>query len=117
MNETLKMQISAFVDGELPDNESELLLRRLSQDAAMRQQVAEYLRIGRLIRRDQDVPGIDTLRGRIAAAIGDESLPASAEPDVVGSRFITPTSGIAVAATPAEIGTTMKRAMESESLV
>ena len=103
MNETLKMQISAFVDGELPDNESELLLRRLSQDAAMRQQVAEYLRIGRLIRRDQDVPGIDTLRGRIAAAIGDESLPAAAEPDVVGSRFITPTSGIAVAATVAVV--------------
>ena len=74
MNETLKMQISAFVDGELPDNESELLLRRLSQDAAMRQQVAEYLRIGRLIRRDQDVPGIDTLRGRIATPLAYRHL-------------------------------------------
>ena len=59
MNEALRMQISAFVDGELPDNESELLLRRLSQDAAMRQQVAAYLDIGRYMRQDRDVPGID----------------------------------------------------------
>ena len=41
MNEALKMQISAFIDGELPENEAELLLRRLNQDAAMRQQVAD----------------------------------------------------------------------------
>ena len=39
MNDALKIQISAFVDGELPENESELLLRRLSQDIALRQQV------------------------------------------------------------------------------
>ena len=45
---------SPFVDGELPDNESELLLRRLSQDAALRQQVAEYLEIGRLVARNAD---------------------------------------------------------------
>jgi len=37
MNEAIKMQLSAFVDGELPENESELLLRRLSQDAELRQ--------------------------------------------------------------------------------
>ena len=38
MNDAIKMQISAFVDGELPDNECELLLRRLSHDAELRQQ-------------------------------------------------------------------------------
>ena len=97
------MQISAFVDGELPDNESELLLRRLSQDASMRQQVAEYLAIGRLLRRDRDVPGVDQLRGRIAAALGDESLPEDEAQKVVGSSLMTPASGIAVAATVAVI--------------
>ena len=30
------MQVSAFVDGELPENEAELLVRRLSQDALLR---------------------------------------------------------------------------------
>lgn len=103
MNEALKMQISAFVDGELPDNESELLLRRLSQDAAMRQQVAEYLEIGRLLRRDQQVPGMDQLRGRISAALGDEALPEPGEKADVGSSLMTPASGIAVAATVAAV--------------
>jgi negative regulator of sigma E activity len=103
MNEALKMQISAFVDGELRDNESELLLRRLSQDAAMRQQVAEYLKIGRLLRQDQSVRGIDQLRHRIAAAIGDEALPEPEEKVVVGSSLMTPAGGIAVAATVAII--------------
>jgi len=99
----LKMQISAFVDGELPENESELLLRRLSQDAVMRQQVAEYLAIGRLIRRDQEVPGMDSLRGQIAAALGQETVEEEVEQQVAGSVLMTPASGIAVAATVAAI--------------
>jgi len=103
MNEGLEMQISAFVDGELPDNEAELLLRRLSQDAVMRQQVARYLEIGRLIRQDKDVPGVDKLRGRIAAALGDELVAEPEEQEAVGVRFMTPASGIAVAATVAAL--------------
>ena len=103
MNEALKMQISAFVDGELPDNESELLLRRLSQDASMRQQVAEYLEIGRLIRRDRAVAGVAQLRARISTAIGDETLPRSESAPAVGSSFISPASGVAIAATVAVV--------------
>ncbi len=97
------MQISAFVDGELPENESELLLRRLSQDAVMRQQVASYLEIGRLMRRDRDVPGMDSLRGRIAAALGDEVIVEEVEKPAMGSTLMTPASGIAVAATVAAV--------------
>ena len=103
MNEALKMQISAFVDGELPDNESELLLRRLSQDAEMRRQVAEYLQIGRLMRQDRDIPGMDRLRSRIAAAIGEESVASPVEEPAVGSKFMTPTTGIAIAASVAAV--------------
>ncbi len=103
MNEALKMQISAFVDGELPANEAELLLRRLSQDAHMRQQVAEYLEIGRLIRGETDVSGMDGLRGRIAAALGEEEAPVVEEEPVVGSSLMTPATGIAVAATVAAV--------------
>jgi negative regulator of sigma E activity len=103
MNEALRMQISAFVDGELPENESQLLLRRLSQDAGMRQQVAEYLRIGRLMRRDQEMPGMDGLRGRIAAELGQELVEIEVSQPAVGSALITPASGIAVAATVAAI--------------
>ena len=103
MNEALRMQISAFVDGELPDNESELLLRRLSQDAEMRRQVAEYLQIGRLIRQDREIPGMDQLRNRIAAAIGEESAAEPVKQTDVGSKFMTPTTGIAIAASVAAV--------------
>ena len=48
MNDGIRMQISAYVDGELPENEAELLLRRMSQDAELRQEVAEYLGSHRL---------------------------------------------------------------------
>jgi hypothetical protein len=103
MNDALRMQISAFIDGELPENESELLLRRLSQDAALRQQVARYLEIGRLVRRDRDVPGMDQLRGRIAVALGDQPPHEEDEQHVVGSALMTPTTGVAVAATVAAV--------------
>jgi anti-sigma factor RsiW len=103
MNDALRMQISAFIDGELPENESELLLRRLSQDAALRQQVSRYLEIGRLMRQDREIPGIDQLRGRIAAALGDEMEAQDDEQKVVGSALMTPTTGVAVAATVAAL--------------
>ncbi len=103
MNDALKMQISAFIDGELPANESELLLRRLSQDAALRQQVSRFLEIGRLMRQDREVPGMNQLRGRIAAALGEEPTQTDDEQDVVGSALMTPTTGVAVAATVAAV--------------
>lgn len=101
MNDALKTQISAFVDGELPENESELLLRRLSQDTTLRAQVAQYLAIGRLIRQDVEVPGMDGLRDRIAVALGDDAAPLQQEQSVVGSKYMTPVIGVAVAATVA----------------
>lgn len=95
------MQISAFVDGELPENEAELLMRRLNQDVAMRQQVAQYLAIGRCVRRDVDLPGMNALRGRIAAAMGEESFPAQHSQSTENPRFLKPTIGFAVAASVA----------------
>ena len=103
MNDALKMQISAFVDGELPETESELLLRRLSQDPVLRQQVSQYLEIGRLMRNDREIPGMDQLRGRIAVALGAEAVQPDAEQEVVGSKLMTPATGVAVAATVAAL--------------
>lgn len=101
MNDALKMQISAFIDGELPQNEAELLLRRLNQDLAMRQQVAEYLAIGRYMRRDPELPGMSELRGRIAKALGEELLPAVHDTAEPGSRYVRPAVGFALAASVA----------------
>ncbi len=101
MNDALRMQISAFVDGELPENENELLLRRLSQDAALRQQVAQYLQIGRLMRRDYEVPGMSELRDRIAVALGEEPTQHPVETESPKSRFTRPAVGVAIAASVA----------------
>ena len=104
VNEAIRMQLSAFVDGELPDNEAELLLRRLSQDAELRQHVAEYMAIGRAIRGDTQVAGVDGLRDRIAATI-DEAPPHDDAVNEVpaGERMIRPLVGFAIAATVAVV--------------
>jgi negative regulator of sigma E activity len=102
MNDAIKTQVSAFVDGELPANEAELLLRRMSQDRELRQQAAEYLALGRAIRGERTVAGMPRLRDRIAAAIDAESAPAEPVRDVVRkSRYLRPLAGSAIAATVA----------------
>jgi len=102
MNDAIRMQISAFVDGELPDNEADLLLRRMGQDAELRRKVAEYLAIGRIMRGEASVAGIERLSDRIAEEIGgrrvDDAAVAAAEPS---GRAIRPLAGIAVAASVA----------------
>ena len=96
------MQISAFVDGELPDNEEDLLLRRLSQDDELRQEVLEYLAIGRIMRGEVSVHGVDVVHERVMAALDErpfEHHGSEAEPPQ--SRAVRPLVGIAVAASVA----------------
>ena len=101
MNDTIRMQISAFIDDELPDNESELLLRRLSQDAELRRVVARYLEIGRNIRHETELPNMATLRQRVAEELGFEPHVDEPVPTPVRNRYVRPLAGIAVAATVA----------------
>ncbi len=99
MNEGIKMQISAFVDGELPETEAQLLLRRLSQDVELRQQAAEYFAIGRAMRGRGSVAGMGELRDRIAAAIDDRLVAEEFEEiESVGRRYTRPLAGFAIAA-------------------
>ena len=102
MNDAIKMQISAFVDGELPQNEAELLLRRLCQDGELRQQAAEYLAMGRAMRGERSIAGLGKLRERISTALGDASLePEIDVAEISGRRFLRPVAGVAIAATVA----------------
>lgn len=94
--------MSAFVDGELPDNEKELLLRRLSQDAELRRELGEYLLIGRAMRGELQPAGMDLLRDRIGAAIeSGEFIELADEAVDAGDRRIRPLAGFAIAATVA----------------
>jgi len=102
MNEGIKMQISAFVDGELPETEAQLLLRRLSQDVELRQQAAEYFAIGRALRGQSSVADAGDLRGRISAAIDDRMIEEEFDDiEPAGRRFARPLTGFAIAATVA----------------
>lgn len=102
MNEGIKMQVSAFVDGELPEAEAQLLLRRLSQDLALRQQAAEYLALGRAMRGQRSIAAVGDLRGRVAAAIDDKFSEADfAAIEATGRRYLRPLTGLAIAATVA----------------
>lgn len=102
MNEGIKMQISAFVDGELPEAEAQLLVRRLSQDAELRQQAGEYFAIGRALRGQASVAAIGDLRGRIAAALDDRLVDQEFDAiEPVARRYGRPLAGFAIAATVA----------------
>jgi len=99
MNEGIEMQISAFVDGELPENEAEMLLRRMSQDPELRQRAAEYFAMGRAMRGQRNVAGLDALRGRIATAIDDKTIHEDIDGfETATSRYVRPLAGIAIAA-------------------
>ncbi len=104
MNDNIRMQVSAFVDGELPDNESELLLRRMSQDDGLRRLVGEYIEIGRSMRDETSVPGVESLRDRLAAELGDKPYEEQARLPEAGARSPwRPLAGAAVAATVAVV--------------
>lgn len=99
MNDAIRMQISAFVDGELPDNEADLLLRRMGQNAELRLKVAEYLAIGRALRGEIAVPGVDRMHERVSAEIDDKPFePVVETADKPQTAAIRPLAGVAVAA-------------------
>ena len=99
MNETIRMQLSAYVDGELPESEAEFLLRRLSQDADLRAEVAEFIEIGRSLRGERSVPGIHGLRRRVADALdGDTVQEVVTEDPSPRKSIVKPLGGVAVAA-------------------
>jgi sigma-E factor negative regulatory protein RseA len=61
MSEQIREQVSAFLDGELPNSETELLLKRLTRDAELRESFGRYALIGESLR------GGSHARGRSAS--------------------------------------------------
>jgi hypothetical protein len=74
----------------------------MCQDAELRRLAAEYVALGRAMRGEREVEGMDRLRDRIAAALDDQSnqqdhaVSAAAKP-----RLLRPLAGVAIAATAA----------------
>ncbi len=73
MSDTIREQISAFLDGELPDSETELLLKRLTRDADLRESFGRYALIGEACRGTSGTVLTRDLYARINRAIDGES--------------------------------------------
>jgi sigma-E factor negative regulatory protein RseA len=72
MTDRIKEQLSAFLDGELPDPESALLLKRLERDDDLRGALSRYSLIGAVLRNEGDVPAARQVAARVSAAVARE---------------------------------------------
>jgi sigma-E factor negative regulatory protein RseA len=99
MSEQIREQVSAFLDGELPNSETELLLKRLTRDAELRESFGRYALIGEAVRGAS--PGVLSrgFAGRVNFAIDGEPVPAAAQAQSARTpRWWRPLAGISVAA-------------------
>jgi sigma-E factor negative regulatory protein RseA len=108
MSDQIKEQISAFLDGELPSAESELLLKRMLRDSALRDSFGRYSLIGEAMRGMKHVPLHGNFTSAINGAIdGEPSRPSSGGvPGSIGRRWWRALAGAAVAASVAVVAVT-----------
>lgn len=99
-------QLSAFLDGELPDGELDLFIRRLERDGALKRSLSRYALIGEVMRTPANGGGVVAGGGfanRVSAAIDVDSAPvAEAVTGAAGrserSRWFGPLAGLSIAA-------------------
>src|SRR5262245_35825645 len=103
MTEHLRDQLSAFLDGELPRPEVELLLRRLAGNDELQVALSRYVVIGECLR---NAPGRSVTRGfaaRVRAAVAAEGTRTSTDRLRSLGRWLRPVGGLAIAATVATV--------------
>jgi sigma-E factor negative regulatory protein RseA len=104
MSEQIREQVSAFLDGELPNSETELLLKRLTRDSELREGFGRYALIGEAIRGTSRGLLTKGFTGRVNFAIDGEAVPADGHaPEIRSPRWWRPFAGTAVAAGVAAI--------------
>lgn len=104
VSDKIRDQISAFLDGELPVRECDLLLRRMRRDGELQRTFDRYGLVGDAIR--DSISGVPQglLRDRVMHAVQDEQ-PYAARSGIWRSwgRVLQPVAGIAVAASVAVV--------------
>jgi len=71
MSEILDEQLSAFLDGELPPEELDLVLTRLDRDATHRARLGRYALIGECLRTGSAQPAALQLAERVRAQLAE----------------------------------------------
>jgi sigma-E factor negative regulatory protein RseA len=97
MSEQIREQVSAFLDGELPSTETELLLKRLTRDGELRESFGRYALIGESLRGAGSHILTRGFASRVNVAIDGEPVQ-PARQTVRGARWWRPLAGVAVAA-------------------
>jgi len=101
MSELLHEQLSALLDGELPPEETALLMRRLEREPQLARRLARYRVCGDVLRGERVQPSADFAL-RISAAIAREparvpvAMPPAARPRL--PAWLKSAGGLAVAA-------------------
>jgi sigma-E factor negative regulatory protein RseA len=99
MSEQIREQVSAFLDGELPSSETELLLKRLTRDPELRQSFGRYALIGETLRGGGGASLSLTFAARVNRTIdGEPAAPALPAARARPLRWWRPIAGTAVAA-------------------
>lgn len=100
MTDAINEQVSAFLDGELPSAESELLLKRFERDPELRAAVGRYSLIGEALRNTTESQRERVLSRdfaqRVSQAIDRESMPGKVWRPV--AAWLKPVAGGAIAA-------------------
>ncbi|MEO7205899.1 MAG: sigma-E factor negative regulatory protein [Steroidobacteraceae bacterium] len=99
MSEQIREQVSAFLDGELPDTETELLLKRLTRDDELRESFGRYALIGEALRGVGPQMLTRGFASRVNLAIDGESAQVAAlAPPARAARWWRPFAGVTLAA-------------------
>ena len=102
MNEKISEQISAMFDDELDEQEQELLLRRLKQDADLQSSWSHYQLIGDAMRHNLSPASHPDFLQDIGRRIEHEPAIESASKSTAGRlRMMKPVAGLAIAASVA----------------
>lgn len=104
MTDPVKEQLSACLDGELPEGELDLLLKRLDRDPGLRQSLGGYSLIGEAMRSQRPVMASAGFAARVSAAIAaepgtDRKISRGAlRMSPAAARWLRPVTGVAIAA-------------------
>jgi len=99
MSEQIREQVSAFLDGELPNTETELLLKRLTRDGELRESFGRYALIGEALRGAGSQILTRGFASRVNLAIDGEPVQVPAHVHQArASRWWRPLAGVTVAA-------------------
>lgn len=102
MTGPVKEQLSACLDGELPEGELDLLLKQVKRDQPLRNTLGRYSLIGETLRSQGAVAAPADFVSKISAAIAAEPALAQERPATrvasAPARWLKPVAGFAIAA-------------------